>query len=259
MTVAGVDAGSRAIKIVLYDAEHRQVLARGTCEQGVKQEFLAAALLDALLAEHGLSRRQLHRIVATGYGRAALSFADETVTEITCHARGVREVAPEAGTVIDIGGQDSKAIWLDSRGAVRDFVMNDRCAAGTGRFLEVLAGRLGIGVKELGKQAAASAAPLPISSTCVVFAETEIVGLLASNGDPRDIAAGVLKAVASRIASMVGGRAAAPVVLTGGVARVEGMADKLSEAIGCPIRIAGEPEYTGALGAALLAAGGRGR
>ena len=260
MKVAGIDAGSRAIKIVLYDAGRKQVLGRATCDQGIQQETLAAGKLDALLAEHGLARRQLRRIVATGYGRAALSFADETVTEITCHARGVREQSPDAGTVIDIGGQDSKAIWLDSRGAVRDFVMNDRCAAGTGRFLEVLADRLGVGVAELGQQAAGSVCPTPISSTCVVFAETEIVGLLASNGDPRDIAAGVLKAVASRIASMVGRRAAAPVLLTGGVARVEGMAERLSEAIGCPIRIARDPEYTGALGAALLAAAGpRGR
>ena len=256
MNVVGIDAGSRAIKLVLYDAERRQVLARGICDQGIRQEELAAGQLDALLAGQGLVRSDLRRIVATGYGRAALSFADETVTEITCHARGVREQTPDVGTVIDIGGQDSKAIWFDARGAVRDFVMNDRCAAGTGRFLEVLAARLGVDVLDLGAQAARSTSPTPISSTCVVFAETEIVGLLAANVEPRDIAAGVLKSIATRMASMLGRRAKEPVLLTGGVARVDGMAERLAEAIGCPVRLAPHPEYTGALGAALLAAAG---
>ncbi len=254
MKVAGIDAGSRAIKLVLYDAERRRVIARGICDQGVRQEELASGQLDAMLAGQGMGRGDLRRIVATGYGRATLSFADEAVTEITCHARGVRAQTPDAATVIDIGGQDSKAIWFDARGTVRDFVMNDRCAAGTGRFLEVLAARLGVGVADLGMQAAGSARPTPISSTCVVFAETEIVGLLASQAEPRDIAAGVLKAISSRIASMMGRRAAPPVLLTGGVARVDGMAERLAEAIGCPVRVAPDPEYTGALGAALLAA-----
>ncbi len=256
MNVVGIDAGSRAIKIVLYDAARRQVVGRRSCDQGIRQEDLAMGQLDALLAGQGLERRHVQRIVATGYGRAALAFAGEAITEITCHARGVRELTPEVGTVIDIGGQDSKAIWLDSRGAVRDFAMNDRCAAGTGRFLEVLADRLGVRVEDLGGQAARSTAPTPISSTCVVFAETEIVGLLASNSATHDIAAGVLKAIASRMASMLGRRAASPVVLTGGVARVTGMAERLSEAIGCPVRLSPDPEYTGALGAALLAAAG---
>ena len=254
MKVAGIDAGSRAIKIVLYDAGRRQVLGRGTCDQGVRQEELASARLAGLLAECGLARSDLRRIVATGYGRAGLPFTDEAVTEITCHARGVRAVVPEAGMVIDIGGQDSKAIWLDARGTVRDFAMNDRCAAGTGRFLEVLAERLGLGVRELGAHASASARPTPISSTCVVFAETEIVGLLAAHAEPRDIAAGVLKAIAARMAAMVGRRVAEPVWLTGGVARVAGMSEALAAAIGCPVRVAPDPEYTGALGAALLAA-----
>ena len=256
MKVAGIDAGSRTIKIVLYDADQRRVLGRRLCDQGVRQEALAVEQLDALLAELGLARDQLSRMVATGYGRAALPFVHETITEITCHARGVREQTPEAEMVIDIGGQDSKAIWLDARGAVRDFVMNERCAAGTGRFLEVLAARLDISVNDLGLQAAESVSPAPINSTCVVFAETEIVGLLANNTDPKDIAAGVLKSMAARMASMIGRRAKEPILLTGGVARVHGMADRLAEAIGYPIRLATNPEFTGALGAALLAADG---
>ena len=254
MKVAGIDAGSRAIKVVVYDVEARRVAGRATRDQGVRQEELAGEALDGLLAECGLERKDVGRIVATGYGRAALAFADEAITEITCHARGVREQAPGVGTVIDIGGQDSKAIWFDGRGAVRDFAMNDRCAAGTGRFLEVLAERLGVGVAELGERAAGSVAPTPISSTCVVFAETEIVGLLAGNANPRDIAAGVLKSIATRMAAMMGRRAKEPVLLTGGVARVGGMAERLGEALGCAVGLAEHPEYTGALGAALLAA-----
>lgn len=254
MIVAGIDAGSRAIKIVLYDTASRTVTGRDACDQGVRQEQLASGLLDGLLARHGFTRPDVGRIVATGYGRAALALADAAVTEITCHARGAREVAPDARTVIDIGGQDSKVIWLDANGSVRDFVMNDRCAAGTGRFLEVVAARLETGVGELGAMAAGRTDPVPISSTCVVFAETEIVGLLASAADPRDIAAGVQKSIASRIAAMIGRRMAEPVLLTGGVARVGGMADALSTALRCPVAIAPAPQFTGALGAALVAA-----
>jgi len=253
MKVAGIDAGSRAIKIVLYDTESRTVLHRGMCDQGIRQEALASERLDQMLFEVNLRRSDIGRMVATGYGRASLSFVQEAITEITCHARGVREQIPDVGTVIDIGGQDSKAIWLDRQGDVRDFMMNDRCAAGTGRFLEVLADRLGVSVKELGDQAVQSAQPIPISSTCVVFAETEIIGLLASNVDPRDIAAGVLKAIASRMAAMIARRTAEPVYLTGGVARVPGIADRLAEALGCPVSLTADPEYTGAFGAALLA------
>lgn len=257
MIVAGIDAGSRAIKTVLYDTAREAVAGRAACDQGVLQGELAARLLDGLLAAQGLARADVGRIVATGYGRAALAFADAAVTEITCHARGVRAVAPGTRTAVDIGGQDSKVIWMDARGTVHDFVMNDRCAAGTGRFLEVVAARLDADVAGLGAMAGGRAAPVPISSTCVVFAETEIVGLLASRADPRDIAAGVQKSIATRIAAMIGRRIEAPVVLTGGVARVGGMAEALSAALGCPVSVAPDPQYTGALGAALLAADAR--
>lgn len=254
MKVAGIDAGSRAIKIVLYDPDGRRVIGRAACDQGIRQEELAAGQLDGLLREHGMGRAGLRRIVATGYGRSALAFAHAAVTEITCHAAGARETTPAARTIIDIGGQDSKVIWVNERGAVRDFLMNDRCAAGTGRFLEVVAARLGVDVGTFGGLAAGRERPAPISSTCVVFAETEIVGLLAAKADPRDIAAGVLRSIGSRIAAMIGRRAEAPVLLTGGVARVAGMADALAEALGCPVSVAPDPEYAGALGAALRAA-----
>lgn len=254
MICAGIDAGSRAIKIVLLDGDSGQVVASTAADQGVDQETLAEALLDGLLASCGIDKGRLSRVVATGYGRSILSFADTTVTEITCHAVGVRHLAPDAATVIDIGGQDSKLIRLSSSGAVRDFAMNDRCAAGTGRFLEVVASRLGVDLAELGRLAAASVSPAIISSMCVVFAETEIIGLLASGALPEDIVAGVQTAIAQRIAAMAGRGVESPVLFTGGVALISGMDATLSVALDQPVTVAPQPRMTGALGAALLAA-----
>ncbi|MBU1693655.1 MAG: rod shape-determining protein, partial [Verrucomicrobia bacterium] len=159
-------------------------------------------------------------------------------------------------TVLDIGGQDTKAIQVDGHGLVTSFQMNDRCAAGTGRFLEIVAERLEMPIEELGAAAGRAQRPAVISSMCVVFAETEIVGLLSAGERPEDIVAGVQAAMASRIASMAGLRLDEPVVFTGGVALISGMDRALSEALGRPVRTAPDPRLTGALGAALLAATG---
>jgi len=257
MICAGIDAGSRTIKVVVMDGSTRDVLAAGSADQGVQQDRLAGELLDRLLARCGRSRRDLSRTVATGYARHAVSAADTTITEITCHARGVRHRVPEARTVVEIGGQDSKLLRLSPAGAVHDFSMNDRCAAGTGCFLEVVARRLGVDLAGLGALARRSTAPAAISSMCVVFAETEIIGLLAGGAAPQDIVAGVLAAIASRIAAMAGRKIASPVIFTGGVALVPGMDEALSAALGLPVTVAPDPQMTGALGAALLAADGR--
>jgi predicted CoA-substrate-specific enzyme activase len=254
MTVyAGIDAGSRAIKVVLIGDNGLDLIARGQADQGVEQDRRAGRLLEQALADSGVRRSEVRRIVATGYGRDALSFADTTITEITCHAVGVRHLVPAAMTVIDIGGQDSKLVRLDRNGKVRDFAMNDRCAAGTGRFLEVVADRLGLALGELGPMAAKSGSPAAISSMCVVFAETEIIGLLAGGRAREDIVAGVQTAIASRIVAMAGRNVEAPIVFTGGVARISGMETALQTALGRPIAVAPEPQMTGALGAALLA------
>lgn len=253
MICAGVDAGSRMIKIVLIEHESGKVVASGILEQGVDQDALASSLLAQVLKRAGIARKQIRRIVATGYGRNAVRFADTTITEITCHARGVRRVTPGARTVIDIGGQDSKLIRLDEDGAVRDFAMNDRCAAGTGRFLEVVASRLQVDTCALGRMAARAAAPSLISSMCVVFAETEIIGLLASGARTEDIVAGVQAAIARRIASMAGRDLMDSVVFTGGVALISGMAHALRTALGRPVAVSPDPQMTGALGAAILA------
>ena len=253
MIYAGVDAGSRAIKIVLIDAENMQVIAKGLTDQGVEQDKLTLELFENVLTDNSISRKDVAAVVATGYGRGAVSIADTTITEITCHAAGVCHLMPQAKTIIDIGGQDSKLLRLDGDGKVRDFAMNDRCAAGTGRFLEVVAQRLGVKLDSLGKLAAASRSPAVISSMCVVFAETEITGLLADGKAREDIVAGVQAAIANRIVSMAGRNIDVPVIFTGGVAMISGMDGALQAALGKNITISPDPQMTGALGAAILA------
>lgn len=254
MICAGIDVGSRTIKIVLLEAETLRVVGADTRDQGVEQESLAMDLLGRLLKKHQIQRNQLQSIVATGYGRKLIHAADSAVTEITCQAWGVHHCLPEARTIIDIGGQDSKVLRLAADGAVDDFAMNDRCAAGTGRFLEVLATRLGVRLASLGQMTAKSRMPAIISSMCIVFAETEIIGLLASGTLPEDIVAGVEAALAGRVAAMAARDLTAPVVLTGGVAMVPGMNNALEAALGQPVTVAPQPQLTAALGAALLAA-----
>ena len=189
-------------------------------------------------------------MIATGYGRKLVRTAGTTITEITCQARGVRHSVPDARTIVDIGGQDSKLVRLKEDGAVADFVMNDRCAAGTGRFLEMLAAQLGTSFLQLGSLVGRSRAPAVISSMCVVFAESEIVGLLATGVLPEDIVTGVQTAIATRIAAMTGRKLAEPILFTGGVALVPGMGDALAAVLGRPVRIAPQPQLTCRLGGA---------
>ncbi len=253
MIYAGIDAGSRAIKIVFIDTENMQVIAKGLTDQGVEQDKLTSELFENVLNDSSVNRKDVGAVVATGYGRGAVSIADTTITEITCHAAGVCRLVPQAKTIIDIGGQDSKLLRLDGDGKVRDFAMNDRCAAGTGRFLEVVAQRLGVELDSLGQMAAESRSPAAISSMCVVFAETEITGLLADGKAMEDIVAGVQAAIANRIVSMAGRNIDSPVIFTGGVAMVSGMEAALESALEKSITVSPDPQMTGALGAAILA------
>jgi len=246
----GIDAGSRATKLIALDQEGR-VVRRGIVDQSVSPAESGKRLFDETLK--GLS---VQRCVATGYARQVLTFADRSVTEITCHARGCMAEVPEAGAIIEIGGQDSKFIAL-TQGRVHDFAMNDRCAAGTGRFLEVVAIRLGLSLTDL--KGVLSQPPLDqavtISSMCVVFAETEIIGLLAAGTPPAVILRGVQQAIAARVVAMMGPRRriAGPILFTGGVAQVEGMVEAFAKALDQSILIPPYPQYTGAYGAALLA------
>lgn len=254
MTItAGIDAGSRTIKIVLFDSEKQTILASRVCDQGVDQYARAQELYQAVLEQAGCEPNDVCGVVATGYGRHSLDFAQQTITEITCHAAGVRYLQPEARTVIDMGGQDSKVLHLDQRGKVRDFMMNDRCAAGTGRFLEIVAQRLEGDLDTVAQEAQGCDSPATISSMCVVFAETEIIGLLASGASKASIMAGVQASVATRVGSMAGRAAQGPIFFTGGVALIPGMLQALSSALKCDINVCPNPRYTGALGAALLA------
>ena len=254
MFCAGVDAGSRTIKVALINDESMRSVAAGICNQGVRQTVLAQELFDKMLFESGVKRKDIRRVVATGYGRNALDWADTTVTEITCQAYGVKLQTPDVRTIIDIGGQDSKLIRLDHNGIVHDFEMNDRCAAGTGRFLEIAAERLEMKLSDLGASAGKADKPAAISSMCVVFAEAEIVGLLAAGESPENIVAGVQRSIAKRIFAMVAARMESPIVFTGGVALVPGMENALANVLNHSIRIAANPQMTGAHGAAFIAA-----
>ena len=254
MIFAGLDAGSRSIKAVLFDANRAQAIAAGQAEQGVEQDRLALELFESTLRGAGLARAQVAGIVATGYGRHHIRIADAAVTEITCHARGVRQLRPETRSIIEIGGQDSKVISLDDQGQVCDFAMNDRCAAGSGRFLEVLASRWRLSWDEMAALAGQSRNPATISNMCVVFAETETIGLLAEGKPLADVIAGVQNAVATRVAAQAGKWIRPPVAFTGGVALQPGMARALEAALNCAIEVPPNPQYTGALGAAILAA-----
>lgn len=256
MIYAGIDAGSRAIKIILLDAADKKVLAQGAMNQGVEQDKLSIELFNSLLKASGIKGKDVKKTVATGYGRNIIRIADTTITEITCQAAGVHHLVPDVKTIIDIGGQDSKLLRLDDSGKVRDFAMNDRCAAGTGRFLEVVAERLGIRLESLGQMAAKSKKLAVISSMCVVFAETEIIGLLATGETRENIVAGVQASMSTRIRAMAGSKLDLPIVFTGGVAKVPGMEKALKAALGQRITVSPYPQMTCALGAALLASKG---
>lgn len=255
MIGAGVDAGSRAIKVVLFDLATSRILGQSVTDQGVEQPRLAEAVYAETLRMAGLDGAAIQSVVATGYGRNRVPFAATTITEITCHARGVHHLDPAARSIVEIGGQDSKAIRLDEHGRVRDFAMNDRCAAGTGRFLEMLASRLALDWSGLDELSQRSQRPAVMSNTCVVFAETEIIGLLAEGVAAADIAAGVQHSVATRVVAMAGRALDPPVVFTGGVALQPGMVRALEGVLGCPVRVPADPQFTGALGAAILAGG----
>jgi predicted CoA-substrate-specific enzyme activase len=252
MLGCGIDAGSRAMKVVLVDPEDRRPVASAHADQRPDQRALAEELLGRALRSIGAGLRSVFKTVATGYGRQLIGGGPAVVTEISCQAAGIRSLFPEVRAIVDIGGQDSKVIFLDDRG-VRDFAMNDRCAAGTGQFLEMAARRLEIPLRELGRAAVSSLKPAVMTSMCAVFAETEIVSLLASGVRPEDVAAGVLRSVVQRVAALVPRGAAEPVVFTGGTARIAGMEAVLSLALGVNVTVPPEPHLTAARGAALLA------
>lgn len=246
---AGVDIGSTMTKVVIMDDS---VLASVIGPTGPEHRKLANRVMEEALKKAKLSFDAMTYVVATGYGRINVPFADRQITEISCHARGIAHLFPEARTVIDIGGQDSKGIKIKDGRAV-DFVMNDKCAAGSGRFLEVAAEELGVELEDLGKLALESKNAVRISNTCTVFATQEVVGKLSDGAALPDIIAGLHEAIATRVYGMLRRlKIEREVVMTGGGAKNIGLVRALEAKLGFPVLVPPEPLLTGAIGAAML-------
>ncbi|MFH1230182.1 MAG: acyl-CoA dehydratase activase [Planctomycetota bacterium] len=253
MIGCGIDIGSRTTKLVLYDSVRQKIIKSLMTDSKLDNVAIVRNLFNQTLKTAHCSRKEVKKVITTGYGRELITFADETITEITCHARGVYHLLPTTRSIIEIGGQDSKVTQLDNNGRVQEFVMNDRCAAGTGRFLESVAKLLDMEIRKMGSLAMKSKKPANISSMCVVFAESEIIGLLAHRIPRSDIVAGIQRSLATRTIALSGRNLTEPIVFTGGVALISGMASTLAQVCGKKIITAPQPLLTGALGAAIIA------
>lgn len=250
--VIGIDSGSTSTNAAVMNGK-KEILASGSVRTGAKTGVSAESILDGMLRKAGLERQDVSLIVSTGYGRVSIPFADRTVTEISCHGRGALYFNPGVRTILDIGGQDSKAIRLNDKGEVADFVMNDKCAAGTGRFLEAMARTLEIGIDELGPVSLRSEKAVEISSMCTVFAESEVISLIAQNCEKADIANGVHRAIAGKAYSLLSRVGFEPeYMMTGGVARNPGVVKAVEERLGAKLFLCEDPEIVGAVGAALF-------
>jgi len=248
----GLDIGSTTAKGVLLNPD-KTVLTKYLQNTGASVSASANSIMERLCDAAGVSREQC-TVIATGYGRASVDFAMRNVTEITCHSIGVHHLNPNIRLLIDVGGQDSKAIRIGKNGRPEDFQLNDKCSAGTGRFLEVMARVLDVSLDELGPLALKSKNPSQISSTCTVFAESEVIGRIGSGDAPEDIAAGVHLAMASKVRSLAKQvKIEPPVGVTGGVSLNPAFRHYLSKQIECTLWMPKDPQFTGALGAALLA------
>ena len=248
----GIDIGSTTGKGVLVDAEGT-ILASFLRTTGVSVADTALEVLTQLETTHGRSLEGVP-VISTGYGRASVGFATDSITELTCHCVGIHRLKPEINLIIDVGGQDSKVIRIGKNGRPADFELNDKCSAGTGRFLEVMARVLEVPIEELGPLALKSNSPCSISSTCTVFAESEVVGRIGAGDSPIDIAAGIHQSMAAKIGTLakrVG--VIHPVCVTGGVALNPAFRHYLSAVLGTELWMPESPQLTGAFGAAILA------
>ena len=252
MPFAGIDIGSTMTKVVIVD-DYEKILAFHIGPTGAEHRHLALKVMDETIKKAGLSLEKIDFIVATGYGRINVPFADKQITEITCHARGIRALFPSAKIIIDIGGQDSKGIKLDMDGKVANFVMNDKCAAGTGRFLEVISETLGINLTDMGELSLKAHGYVQISNMCTVFAEHEVTSRLAEGAGVAEIVAGLHQAIAARVVNMTRHLGIEKdVVVTGGGAKNIGLVKAIEDKVGFPVFTPPEPFITGALGAALV-------
>ncbi len=252
----GIDIGSLSCDAVVL-AEDGSVVSWSVVPTGARNMAAIDRARDEALRDAGLSGTDVAGTVATGYGRSRVEGRLAAVTEITCHARGVKHLLPDTRVLVDIGGQDSKSVLLAPDGSVVDFAMNDKCAAGTGRFLEAMARALEVDVDQFGDLDRTATRDLTLSSMCTVFAESEVVSLIAEGAEVSDIVRGLHRSVASRtrglvkrVASRLDGM---PVAMSGGVARNPGVIRALTEILRCDIQVPPEPDTVGALGAALIA------
>jgi len=252
MLTVGIDVGSITAKAaVVKDGD---VISSRWILTGYNAGKAGDKVFAAILKEAGVDRFAVDRIIATGYGRNSVAIADKAVTEITCHAMGAHHLNPAVRSVIDIGGQDSKAIALNESGNVKDFAMNDKCAAGTGRFLEVMARTLEVDLDSFGEFSTKADQPAKISSLCTVFAESEVISLISTGVQRENIIAGIHESIAARVAAMVQRTGLkTPVMMTGGVAKNIGVVQALEKKLGQPIEVSPLSQMTGAIGAALLA------
>ncbi|MDN3514387.1 MAG: acyl-CoA dehydratase activase [Candidatus Brocadia sp.] len=253
MYTLGIDIGSMSTNGILIN-DKKEILSSIIIPTGASSKKAADKTYHQILTEHTLSEKDIDYIIATGYGRIKVPFAHEVVTEITCHAKGANYYFPNARTIIDIGGQDSKVIKVDGNGNVLDFVMNDKCAAGTGRFLEVMARTLEIDLEDMGGLSLNGKDNVSVSSLCTVFAESEVVSLIGADHKTADICRALHISIAKRITAQVKRIGLEEeIVMTGGVAKNIGVVTELERNLGCKIKISGEPQINGALGAALIA------
>lgn len=253
MITAGVDIGSSSSKVVILQ-DGAKILSQTVIPVGAGTSGPSRAFAQALAAAQ-VHEDQLDYIVATGYGRRTFAAAQQQLSEITCHACGVNALLPEVRTIIDIGGQDAKAIRVHANGTVASFIMNDKCAAGTGRFLDVMSRVLEVEVGELAQLAVESKQEAAISSTCTVFAESEVISQLSLGTNQTDVAAGVIRSVVRRVAGLVKRVGLEPpIVMTGGVSLNPLAVQFMGQELHLEMQTAPDPQLTGALGAALLAA-----
>jgi (R)-2-hydroxyacyl-CoA dehydratese activating ATPase len=248
----GIDIGSITSKAVLM--KDGKILVSKVVFTGYNVETAGRKVFDDVLDEAGLPPEAVGRIVATGYGRKGVSIAHESLTEILCHGAGAYYLNPEVRFVIDIGGQDSKAILLDDEGRVKNFTMNDKCAAGTGRFLEVMARAMEVNLEDFGDLSLQAGLPAKISSLCTVFAESEVISLISKGVSRENIIAGIHESIGARVSAMakrVGLRG--PVAMTGGVAKNIGVVKALEEKLSLQIAVSPYAQVNGAIGAAYLA------
>jgi predicted CoA-substrate-specific enzyme activase len=250
---AGVDVGSTQTKAVIID-EDRKIVGRSLIDTGANVVRAAESSFVAALEQGSLDEEEVEYVVGTGYGRYRVTFGNTQVTEISCHGRGAVHLFPETRTVLDMGGQDTKAISVNASGEIADFCMNDKCAAGTGRFLQAAAAALDIPLDDLGPLSLQGKRPIRISTTCTVFAESEVLAWIGKGKKIEDILWGVHKSIASRSVSLM--RRVGindEITFTGGVSRNEGMVRALEERLEKPLNISDDCHYMGALGAAMFA------